>query len=243
MRKRGPICLALLMALALLLLAGCGEMAEAPTDRYETRDNGDGTCTITAYEGSGSEVLIPEEIDGLTVTAIEGTVFAHNQSITSVVVPEGVTDIGTQAFIGCTKLRLVFLPTTLAAFEDYAFSECTALTEIAIPAAVTRIGSGAFESCTSLTSVSIPGTVETVDAWAFKDCESLREVTIEEGVITIGEGAFSGCTDLRSAILPETVDSLGERAFEGCENLIFSVRSGSPAEAYAMENGFGCEAY
>ena len=79
--------------------------------------------------------------------------------IKSVVIDEGVTSIGAQAFSNCQNLTSVQLPSTLEAIGDDAFNYCIALPEIEIPDSVTSIGDGVFTSCQKLTDVYLPDSI------------------------------------------------------------------------------------
>ena len=78
---------------------------------YNFTVNEDGsTVTITKWTGSGSEIEVPETLDGKTVTVIGPWAFAQIESITKVTLPDTVTEIGDSAFNGCTALADVVLP-------------------------------------------------------------------------------------------------------------------------------------
>ena len=74
----------------------------------------------------------------------------------SFIIPEGVTEIGIEAFERCSSLKNITLPEGLKKIWDYAFEDCTSLESIIIPESVTEIGIGAFGGCTSLKKVSLP---------------------------------------------------------------------------------------
>lgn len=123
---------------------------------------------------------------------------------TNTVIPSSVTDIGQDAFYGCT-----------------------ALTSITIPSSVTDISSGAFSECTSLASVTIPGSVTNIGGFAFRDCTSLTSITILDGVTSIDYYAFDGCSSLASITIPKSVTSIGTHAFRGCSPDIYIKYQGS----------------
>ena len=102
-----------------------------------------GAVTITGYDTKAGTVEIPSEIDGMPVTKIGATSF-YGCSLTSVVIPEGVTEIASGAFWSSKNLTEVTLPSTLTTIESYAFNECPALTKIEIPESLTAIGNSAF---------------------------------------------------------------------------------------------------
>ena len=112
-----------------------------------------------------------------------------------VVIPKGVSFIGT------------------GAFED-----CINLTSVTIPRTVLRIGDSAFCRCSNLKTVTIPGSVDIIGDCAFYDCKSLSQVTIEEGVKEIGSLCFVRCDSLTSIKIPNSVKIIDEYAFDdNCE--------------------------
>lgn len=120
----------------------------------------------------------------------------QESNIQSMVIPDGVTSIGT-----------------------YAFCDCESLTSIAIPNSVKSIGYGAFRGCSNLKSIIIPDSVKNIDEYTFYGCRSLTSVKIGEGVTSIGNDAFRGCTGLISISIPNSVTSIDEWAFMGCSSL------------------------
>ena len=84
------------------------------------------------------------------------------KDVTNVIIEEGVTSIGFQAFRGCTSLTSVTIPEGVISIGDCAFEFCTSLTSVTIPDSVTTIGNYAFAGCTSLTSVTIPDSVTSI---------------------------------------------------------------------------------
>ena len=127
---------------------------------------------ITSYNGSDTDVIIPDTIDGYDVTHIESSAFANKAFITSVSIPDTITDIGTSAFIGCSGLTEIDLPDALVHIGTGTFNMCYGLEEIVIPASVKMIEYGAFYACTNLSSVFFEGDAPTVDKNAFEKCAS-----------------------------------------------------------------------
>ena len=138
------------------------------------------------------------------------------RSLTSVVIPNGVTSIANYAFYFCYSLASIVIPKSVTSIGNYAFNGCYSLTSLVIPNGVTTIGSSAFNVCYSLTSVVIPNGITNVNYKAFYGCRSLTSVVIPNGVTTIVEGAFGGCLTLSSVVIPNSVTSIGIGAFSGC---------------------------
>ena len=91
---------------------------------YEVED---GKVTITNYTGKGGDVVVPDTIDGLPVTAIGDNAFCYCTGLTSITLPEGCTTIGYYAFSNCTKLTSITLPASLTTIEIGAFRGCDAV--------------------------------------------------------------------------------------------------------------------
>ena len=165
-----------------------------------------------------SENITSCEINAST-KLIYSSAFSWCTSLTSIVIPEGVTSIGNSVFRDCSSLTSIVIPDSVTSIGDYAFSYCRSLTSIVIPDSVTSIGDYAFSWCTSLTSIVIPEGVTSIGNSAFRDCSSLTSIVIPEGVTSIGNSAFSGCDSLTSIVIPESVTSIGNSAFCDCESL------------------------
>ena len=134
--------------------------------------------------------------------------------------------IGTEAFVGCSSLEKVTLPTTLNVIGDNAFSSC-GIINLIIPEGVTVIGKGAFSDNNSLLSVSIPSTVTRISdtgtayGGAFWQCTKLQKVTIAKGTkdAEIGFKTFYGCTSLQSISIPGNYTRIYDQAFYNCKSL------------------------
>ncbi len=92
-----------------------------------------------------------------------------SQSVTSVVVGEGITSIGANSFRGMASLASVSIPSSAAGIGDYAFAGCTAVTGLDLPEGVRTIGYGAFKGCTALNTVHVPDTMSDIGGEAFRD--------------------------------------------------------------------------
>lgn len=106
--------------------------------------------------------------------------YVQNESITSVVIPEGVTDIGEIAFYGCINLREVSFPSTLKYIREEAFGE-SGINEVVLPAGLELVGEKAFFSCDSLRRIDIPGRDTIIESDAFGCCNNLIEGYIAAG--------------------------------------------------------------
>ena len=145
--------------------------------------------------------------------------YINNELVTSITIPNGVTEIPSYAFSKCSSLTSVTIPESVTSIGDYAFYNCTGLTSITIPESVTSIGRATFYNCSGLTSVTIGNGVTSIGNYAFQGCTGLTSITIPNSVTSIGDGAFYGCTGLTSVTIGGKVTSIGESAFSWCTGL------------------------
>ena len=145
--------------------------------------------------------------------------FSDCETLTSVTIPDCVTEIGWGAFAGCTGLKNITIPENVVRIENSAFAGCTGLTSIKIPNKPRSIADSAFAGCINLTNINIPSSVQTIGWQAFAGCSSLATITLPNSVTWIGGSAFAGCKSLASIAIPERVTHIGESAFEGCSSL------------------------
>jgi peptidoglycan/xylan/chitin deacetylase (PgdA/CDA1 family) len=176
------------------------------------------TGMITEYTGLGGDVVIPTTIGGLPVTAIGYRAF-EKSSLTSVVIPSGVTSIGLFAFAGCSSLTRVDLPNSVTSIGPAAFASCSSLTSIDLPDSVTEIGDRMFYDCTSLTGIDLPNSVTSIGSSAFVSCSSLTNIDLPDSVIEIGDRTFYGCTSLTDIDLPKGLQTIREGLFLQCNEL------------------------
>ncbi len=170
---------------------------------------------LTAAEASG-DVVIPERVNGVTVTQIGQRVFEKNQEITSVSLPDTVQLVGYAAFDGCKNLQAVDLGEGVQRIHENAFRNCSALESIKFPASLRSISSDVFKN-TGLRSVSL-NKVESVGDYAFKGCKQLSSLDL--GVVrAFGRSVFQDCVALTEVSLPETVAGSGIELFGGCTAL------------------------
>ena len=195
------------------------ELREAFVDEWGVKYSKDGRKLLQA----------PKELDG-TYSIRKGTKIICDEafgwskiigcrSLTDIVIPNSVTNIGDYAFSGCRSLTDIVIPDSVTNIGNCAFWDCRSLTDIVIPNSVTSIGDNAFEYCFSLSNLVIPDGVTSIGKWAFEDCSSLSSVVIPDSVTSIGNHAFAYCESLTDIVIPDSVTSIGDNAFAYCESL------------------------
>lgn len=143
----------------------------------------------------------------------------YQANIKKLVIGEGITSVGSNAFTDCDRLTSVTLPKSLKTIGSYAFSDCDKLKTIKLPANVTTINSGAFYSCNCLSGITIPNKVTAIGGQAFSGCTSLKTLKLGKKVKTIGQSAFYSCDSLTSVTIPDSVTTIESYAFGYCSNL------------------------
>ena len=110
--------------------------------------------------------------------------------MTTVELPNTLTEIGPAVFQSCGKLANVTIPASVTTIGEGAFAECTSLTSINIPDGITRLEKDVLRN-TGLVSIEIPASVNYIGTYAFRDCESLTEVKILSPEFTIENNSFT----------------------------------------------------
>ena len=186
---------------------------------------------IDAYQCSG-DVVIPDGVKTIGIDAFWST------TVTSVTIPDSVTEIKNHAFRECHFLRSLDIPDSVTYIGPEAFAG-SAITSIVIPGSVKKpdprmfsemneldmvtflegtevIPCSMFSGMTTLHTVRLPDSVTKIDSHAFDGCRSLTGFNIPESVTDIGDGAFIGCRSLTSLTVPEGVTNIGMFTFQKC---------------------------
>ena len=160
------------------------------------------SCPIKTVKASSLVIkkLPDDEIESVVITggsSIANSMLSGCDTLTSVVIGNSVTNIGSNAFNECTSLTSVTIGNGVTSIGNFAFSDCSSLTNIIIPNRVTSIEMGVFSNCSSLRSIIIPDRVESIGYYSFSDCTSLRSVVIPKSLAEIDSSAFRSCGSLQ----------------------------------------------
>ena len=158
---------------------------------------------------------------------IDDNVFANDTGINSVIIEEGITEIGIRSFNNCSNLTEVKLSESLTTIGGLAFGNCPGLTSIKIPASVKDVkeewsnggNRGPFYNCKNIKSAVLEKGMERIENRLLQDCTGLESVEIPEGIKEIGNCVFLNCSSLKEVKLPESLMTIGELAFGDCIGL------------------------
>ena len=183
---------------ALLVLSSLLTVSMAETNDSYSYSIWNGSITINKYIGPGGNVTIPDKISDIPVTRIGPGFCFKNTNITSVTLPDNVTEVREQAFAGCTSLTNIFFGHSAPALGNGIFAGCSRLTSVSIPNGITSLGYGTFTNCASLTNITLPNTLTSIGIGAFSRCASLTHITLPGGITTYGSRIFDGSSNLVS---------------------------------------------
>lgn len=201
---------------------------------------------IDQYVGSDDVVRIPPRINGLKVREISEDAFNGNDTITTVILPDGVISVGDYAFAFCdnletielneglqiigegafygynstNKIKSIIIPSTVTEIEKNSFRSCQNLENVIFSGDnITTIGEYAFLECTKLSSITLPNSVTNMGSSVFEDCISLKSVKLSNGLTEIPSNCFNGCSSLTAIDIPDSVIKIGGSAFRECTSL------------------------
>ncbi len=241
----------LITALVVLLLqpgypAAAAEIAEDASDPAaaaeiagETEETGDdntetGTCgeNVTYVLDTSTGVLTISGTGEISGYIYGQSPFHQDERIKEVVIEEGVTGIGTGAFMACRNLTKATLPKSLTYIHSIAFSNCHNMKDFYVTSLESWLNltyentSNAwgeeyhlFVNETEISEITIPESITNIRNCAFYGFVNLKKVTIPDSVKSIGDFAFYGCSRLSDITIPEGLESIGERAFRKCSGL------------------------
>ena len=164
---------------------------------------------------------------------VAASAFSGCSNLTSITIPDSVTNIGKDAFYNCTSLEDVYI-TDIAKWcgitfvnpyanpTYYAYNFCLngeLVTEVVIPDGVTSVPDYTFYNCANLVSVTVPDSVTSIGISAFNNCANLTSVVLADSVVSIGSYAFNNCAKITSITIPDSVTKLGGYAFYGCSDI------------------------
>ncbi len=161
--------------------------------------------------------------------------------IKTVVVEEGITELGSNIFYNLGNLTSISLPNTLKTVNYNSISTCPQLTSLTLPNSLTSINGYAFTRLTGITSLVVPDSVTYMERNAFYGCTSLKTIQFSKNLNYIPELSFANCTSLTSLVIPDTVTTIQKSAFSGCTSLK-TITMGKTLEGMTFDAFIGCTA-
>ena len=196
--------------------------------------------SLTHYFGNGGLVMVPAD---LRLQEIGAFSFANFEYIMKT--PEELefddAETSKQWFIGDNTITKVVLPEGIEKINQYAFANLTGLEEIVLPSTLESIEYGAFYGCSSLKKVSFSGenNLKIISQSAFEGCD-LQETLELPSICVISNYAFAGNRNLKGIVTGDALLSIGEYAFAGCGSLE-NVTITAPKVKYGPYAFTGCE--
>ncbi len=198
--------------------------------RIEADENG-ADAEIVAYNGTAADVTIPQTIESngkiyhVTCVGLEGNTYVQKLTI-----PEGVSDLDSAAFKGCTNLKVVNLPASLN-YVDTAFVDSSVETiNVAAGSKVYTSDNGNLYKADKKTlvvyapgkadaSFTVPEGTTGLYSNAFDTCKNLQSVVLPTSMAILNSDSFADCPNLTNVQIPDGVKEIRRNAFSGCTNL------------------------
>ena len=180
---------------------------------------------IAGLTGDGSYILVVtgelNDLSAIKAALNEKPTAKVNLDLSKV---SGLTEIGPEAFEGCSGLTSISIPEGVEIIGGDAFYECRGLTSISIPSSVEIIGGDAFFGCKGLTSIDLSKAtgLTTIGAGAFEGCRGLTSIDLSKatGLTTIGNHAFGSCRGATVKVEAENPPTLGSGVFEDVSKIL-----------------------
>jgi len=161
-------------------------------------------------------VIVPETIEGITVTEIQNEAF-YLTDLVAIVLPETITKIGVGGSRSSNatfprSLLIINFPLNLKEIGNSAFASTNLITAH-LPEGLQIIGEGAFTRCNNIRSVTLPSSLKEMGDGAFSHCSNLASVSLMEGLNKLGRDAFFSCRNLSTLTLPSSLRVITSGAF------------------------------
>ncbi len=275
-----------LLSALIIILVGCSR--EIPSNeesrvqegvlgiRYDTVEKvtmqiADETVILKQCENTTPDFTLPTQFfDGTKFNNLGDHAFRGDETVVSVIIPDGYEYIGHYAFTECPNLKFVYIGKDVCYIGERAFTDCPKLerfevspanpyiyekegciletssgtllaTKGNIPEGTKRIGYCVFSGNSNLSNLDIPNSVETIGGLAF-DKSSLTSVRLPDSIIEIETAAFSQCTQLKEIYIPN-IETLGARIFYGIDGITINCEAESKPDGWDDKWLDGCTNY
>lgn len=161
---------------------------------YKLTDDGK-AAILTSYTGDDRDVTFPSEVeDGIPVIRIDDGMCSDNPVIVNLRIPGSIKQIGNAAFSRCPNLRTVVIEEGVENIGMCSFGGCAELVEIQLPDSLTAVDNCVFAFCPELKEVTFGSKLTRIGAQAFYGCENLVRITVPGGEqVVFGDGMFEKC--------------------------------------------------
>lgn len=241
----------LLLTLVLCFsFSACGEvdldtLFVGNTDITYSIENGEATVTKVPNKTIVTEIVIPDEYEGVPVTKIADFSATNLEYVTEITIGKNVREISDWAFGNSKKVTkievddnnpylcdvegvvytkdmkvLLFYPPQKGVVTDKDENgNEVKYASYEIPEGVESIRSKAFYKCSDLKEIKLPSTIKTIEEKAFFLCDP-KEIILPDGLETIGKDAFGFCSSLKEVTVPASVTRIDDYAFYSCTSLL-----------------------
>ncbi len=248
--KKNIIKIAALLLCICLLFTGCDSIGtfmgiESDEIEYDV-ENGEATVISVPNKATITEIVIPDEFQGVPVTKIADFAAVNLEYVTEIKIGKNIKEIGLWAFENNQQVtsftvdenneyfcsvdgvlftkdmkNLLFYPLAkdLQTVKDDNGNDIQ-VSEYTIPDGVETIRTKAFYKCGKITKLAIPDTVKNIEEKAFFRCSSLKELTLSQNVEYIAKDSFGFCSSLSEINIPATIKQIDEYAFYNCTSLL-----------------------
>ena len=221
-------------------------------------------CAISGYTGNEATVVIPEELDGYTVTRINSVVFKGNSTIQSVVIGDTVKEIGGETFMGCTSLRNITIGSGVESIWGNAFADCP-IENLTFNCTGATVGMDAFigSHTNNLYLTDLQGWCETdfsyYELWdqmvctaspmgyttnLYVDGQLVTDLVLPQGTTTVGSITFAGIRTINSVTFPDSVTTIEEYAFyDSTSTKTITFQGNAPAIGTGAFSGITATAF
>lgn len=203
-----------------------------------------GEVSVVGYKGKRNDIdslVIPASVSykGNKYPVVKVGNGGHfNMFIQSIIIDDGIREIGTFAFSGNNRFNYISLPGTVELIGNSAF-QSSGLISIDGANGVREIGDAAFLNCVNIENFVMPNSVEKIGNSAFADCRALTQLELSANLISIGEYAFVFCDKLQSIKCNSVVPPvLGNNAFQWVHSDIPVFVPSGTAETYRSDVGW-----
>ena len=200
----------------ILTIIGSGDMYD-----YSRKSPAYSTAPWMPFASKITRIAFVSDSSGKSLTSIGEHAFIYCSGITELELPSSLTNIGDYAFESCSRITgKLELPSGLTSIGDYAFRGCSGITELKLPSSLTSIGASAFQSCSGITGkLELPSDLTTIEDSVFSNCSGITELKLPSSLTNIEDYAFFGCSGITKLELPSSLTSIGRFAFRGCSGI------------------------